>query len=280
MNFTLENGCLVICLDGQIRSDNSETVKKEIQGVLAEHPDKRVVFDATHLHYISSSGLRVLLMVQKMKEPEKVTVRNVGKDIFFVFEMTGFCKIMDVQMKMREISVEGATVIGHGQSSTVYRIGPETVVKLYNPRVPIEKIRQEKEFAKRAFVAGIPTAISYDVVTCGNAYGAVFEMVDHADTVGHTLTEHPDEFDSIMRKFVETYQTIHHTHLRKEDGFVSLKDTWTAWADGMGANGSFTADETAMLKEMIGALRRHHLHSLSLHRRGCAARGHFRDSLR
>jgi uncharacterized protein (TIGR02172 family) len=255
-------------------------------GILAEHPDKRVIFDADHLHYISSSGLRVLLMLQKMKEPEKLTVRNVGKGLFYIFQMTGFCKIMDIQIKKREINLEGATIIGHGQSSTVYRIGEETVVKLYNPHVPLEKIHQEKEFARNAFVAGIPTAISYDLVKCGYTYGAVFEMVDHADTVGHTLTEHPEEFDSIMRKFVEIYQIIHHTLLRKEDGFVSLKDTWKAWVNGMGANGSFTTDETAMLKEMISAIPERStmvhcdfhagnvMHSLSLHSRGGAGRGH------
>lgn len=254
MNFTLENENLVIFLEGYLRSDNAEAVKKEILSIIAEHPDNRVIFDATNLVYIASSGLRVLLTVQKMKEPEKVTVRNVEQGIFFVFQMTGFCNIMDIQMKMREISLEGATVIGHGQSSTVYRIGQETVVKLYNPRVPFEKIRQEKDFSRKAFVAGIPTAISYDLVTCGNTYGAVFEMVDHADTVGHTLTEHPEEFDSIMRKFVETYQIVHHTLLKKEDGFVSLKDTWNHWADGMGNSGLFTTAETAMLKEMIGAI--------------------------
>ena len=254
MNFTLEDNNLVISLVGQIRSNNADTVKKEIMSILAEHPDNRVIFDASRLHYISSSGLRVLLMVQNMKEPEKVTVRNVGKGLYYIFQMTGFCKIMDIQIKKREISVEGAKVIGQGQSSTVYRIGEEIVVKLYNPRVPLEKIHQEKEFSRKAFVAGIPTAISYDLVKCGDTYGAVFEMVDHADTVGHTLTDHPDEFDSIMRKFVETYQRIHHTLVRKEDGFVSLKDTWKTWADGMGANGSFTTDETAMLKEMIDAI--------------------------
>ena len=108
--------------------------------------------------------------------------------------MTGFTSILDVQVKMREISLEGSAVIGRGQSSTVYRFGKENIVKLYNTRVPLEKIQQEIDFSKKAFVAGIPTDISYDLVTCNGHYGAVFEMVDHADTVGHTLTAHPEEF--------------------------------------------------------------------------------------
>jgi hypothetical protein len=119
--------------------------------------------------------------------------------------MTGFTKILDVQVKIRGISLDGAVVIGQGQSSTVYRFGQEIIVKLYNKLVPLEKIQQEVKYAKKAFVAGIPTAISFDLVTCDGAYGAVFEMVDHADTVGHTLTAHPEQFDEVMRKFVDTY---------------------------------------------------------------------------
>lgn len=254
MEYHSENGNIIYFLKGSLRVDNAEDVKNEIMSVIASHPDEEIIFDASDLHFISSAGLRVLLAVQKMKEPEKVVVRNVGKGIFSVLDMTGVTSILNVQVKMREISLEGSAVIGRGQSSTVYRFGKENIVKLYNTRVPLEKIQQEIDFSKKAFVAGIPTAISYNLVTCNGHYGAVFEMVDHADTVGHTLTAHPEEFDNIMKKFVETYQTIHHTVLKKEDGFVSLKDTWTKWAEGMRANGSFTTAEAAMLKEMINAI--------------------------
>ena len=35
---------------------------------------------------------------------------------------------------------------------------------------------------KNAFVAGVPTAISYDVVACGNRRGVLYEMLK-ADTL-------------------------------------------------------------------------------------------------
>lgn len=254
MNFTTENEHIVIALEGEIRSDNAESVKEEIMTLIAEHPDKKVFFDANNLKYISSAGLRVLLMVEKEKLPEKVTMRNVSRDIYDILEMTGFTTLIEVEKKLREISIDGAEVIGCGQSSTVYRIGPETIVKLYNLAVPFAKIQQEIDFAKKAFVAGIPTAISYDLVHCGNAYGAVFEMVDHADTVGHTLTAHPDQFEHIMKKFVDTYKIIHHTNIKEKGGFPSLKTTWNKWADGMEATGAFTKAETDLLRKMIAAV--------------------------
>lgn len=148
----------------------------------------------------------------------------------------------------------GAEVVGRGRSSTVYRIGDETIVKLYAAGVPLAKIRQEMDLAKKAFVAGVPTAISYDMVTAGGAYGVVFEMLDNADTVGRTITAHPEQFEEIMEKFVAVYKTLHSTDIEEMGGFSSLHDTWNKWAEGMEASGAFTGEETSLLKEMIAAI--------------------------
>jgi anti-sigma B factor antagonist len=50
-----------------------------------------VVFDFSKLDYISSAGLRVILLVCKsVGEDKKVTIYNAKKDVREVFEMTGF----------------------------------------------------------------------------------------------------------------------------------------------------------------------------------------------
>ena len=199
MNCHVENNSLVISLEGSIRANNADAAKKEVLSIVEAHPDKQIVFDAAKLHYISSSGLRMLLMVQKMKEPETVTVKNVVRGVYDVFDMTGFTKILNIRKKIRRVSMDGFDIIGQGQSSTVYRAGDDIIVKLYNKGVPLEKIYQEIDYSKKAFLAGVPTAISFDLVECNNAYGAIFEMVDHADTIGHVLTMRPDEFDRIIK---------------------------------------------------------------------------------
>jgi hypothetical protein len=67
---------------------------------------------------------------------------------------------------MREVSIEGLKKISAGQNGDVYRLNDEQILKVYNPwSISIEKIRREKESAKRAFIRGIPTAISFDIVT-------------------------------------------------------------------------------------------------------------------
>ena len=93
---------------------------------------------------------------------------------------------------MREISVEGLQLLGAGANGRVFKLNDEQIVKVYNPLTnPFEKIEKEKEVAKKAFVKGVPTAISYDVVKCGNCYGAVYEML-HAETVGAVVKKNPE----------------------------------------------------------------------------------------
>ncbi len=254
MKNTMENDALVLFLEGEIDASNAPAVQKEIDDCLAANPGKTLVFDAGGLTYISSAGLRVLLSTQKRFGREKLTVRNVIKDVYDIFEMTKFTELMDIEKKLREISVEGAGIVGKGRSSIVYRIDPETIVKLYRPGVPLFKIRQEIDLAKKAFVAGIPTPISYDLVRSGESYGVVFEMLGDADTVGHSLTAHMDEFDEITRKFVDTYKIIHQTDIGDMGGFNSLRTTWHTWADGMNSQDGFDAPETELLHKMIDTI--------------------------
>ncbi len=254
MKTAMENNTCLIFFEGEINAHNVPDLQAELDEILPAHAGEAIVFDAKELTYISSAGLRLLLWVQKKLGKNKLVIRNVSKEVYDIFEMTKFTDLMQVEKALREIDVTGAAVIGKGRSSTVYRIGDETIVKLYTAGVPLAKIKQEMDLAKKAFVAGIPTAISYDMVTVGGAYGVVFEMLDNADTVGHSITNHPEQFEEIMEKFVAVYKTMHSTDIEKMGGFTSLKDTWHKWADGMAANGAFTQEETGLLKQLIAAI--------------------------
>ena len=254
MKIEKSNDVLLIFLAGEITAQNAPAIKEKIENIISQNPGVEIAFDASDLSYISSAGLRVLLAIQKKLGKNKLTIQNVTKEVYEIFDVTKFTDLMNVEKKPGKISVEGAEVVGKGRSSTVYRIDPEKIVKLYTAGVPLSKIKQEMDLAKKAFVAGIPTAISYDLVKDGDSYGVVFEMLDNADTVGHTITAHLDQFDEIMKKFVATYKIIHSTDIKEMGGFASLKDTWNKWADGMNSNGSYTDEETKLLKEMIAAV--------------------------
>jgi len=66
---------------------------------LAQMAGKTIVFDCGKLEYISSSGLRLLLVVRKAAQAAggQVIIRKLSDDIRSVFTMTGFIDIFTVE---------------------------------------------------------------------------------------------------------------------------------------------------------------------------------------
>ena len=81
---------------------------------------------------------------------------------------------------MRELSIEGCPQIASGEQDKIYRIDEETVVKVFcnGGVILLSFVQEELTNAKAAFVAGVPTTISFDTVKCGEYFGIVYEMTD------------------------------------------------------------------------------------------------------
>ncbi|MBQ5980841.1 MAG: STAS domain-containing protein [Prevotella sp.] len=68
-------------------------------GELIENADKKITIDCTELKYISSSGLRLFLMLRKETSAKggHLTVINVNEDIKEVFKITGFLNLFEIK---------------------------------------------------------------------------------------------------------------------------------------------------------------------------------------
>ena len=67
-----------------------------VQNEIAEITE--LVFDFSGLEYVSSAGLRVLLMAQKaMQKQGEMYVVNVNDVVMDVFEVTGFIDVLSVK---------------------------------------------------------------------------------------------------------------------------------------------------------------------------------------
>ena len=199
IKYTNESGKLVISLSGRIDSSNSAECDKAVQDIIAENKEQEPVFDMSGLEYISSAGLRVLMRVRKAAGKE-LEIINAPDAVYSILETTGFTELFRVSRKMREISVDGCEIIGKGFYGTVYRIDPETIVKVYNSPESLSMIQNEKQLAKTALVAGVPTAISYDIVRVGNSYGSVFELLN-AKTFNDLLISEPENAEEIIKQY-------------------------------------------------------------------------------
>jgi anti-anti-sigma factor len=93
---TRENDAVTFSLDGRLDT----TTAPQLQEVLIPAFDgaKEVVLDFHNLAYVSSAGLRVLLMGQKeaKKKGCSMTLRNVSGEIMEVLEMTGFTNMLTI----------------------------------------------------------------------------------------------------------------------------------------------------------------------------------------
>ena len=216
-----------LALSGRIDSSNAAAVEQEIAALLDGYAGAALTIDADALEYISSAGLRVLLRLRKRYADLEIV--NVRSEVYEIFEMTGFTEMMRIAKAYRRISVEGCEVIGRGANGEVYRIDPDTVVKVYYNPDALPDIHRERELARTAFVLGIPTAIPYDVVRVGDGYGSVFELLN-AKSFAKLIAADPAGLDGYVRQFVDLMQLIHSTTV-KPGVMPQMKAVALDWAD-------------------------------------------------
>ena len=98
LNITTEkNGNeLTFKLNGRLDTVTAPELETPVRNDLADVTN--LIFDLSELEYISSAGLRVLLLAQKtMNKQGKMIVKNVSEEINEIFEVTGFSDILTIE---------------------------------------------------------------------------------------------------------------------------------------------------------------------------------------
>ena len=202
-----EGDSVTLILAGRLDTATSAKASADIERALATVPViSRLTCDTGRLEYISSSGLRILLSLAKRYKNFRIT--EVQSMVYEVLDTTGFTKMMTVERALRQLSVEGCEVIGVGGVGTVYRLDGDTIIKVFREGTTIEEVRREITMSKEAFVMGMPTAISFDVVRVGSQYGLVYELLQ-ADTLSACIKREPERIDEFARKYAELFHQLH-----------------------------------------------------------------------
>ena len=208
MEYKLEKDVLTISLEGELNSVNSESVGEEIDKIIEGKAFKSLVLDFDNVSYISSAGLRIILKLKQRYDD--FSVINASLEVYDVFQMTGFTSMMSIKKALRKIDLTGAEIIGDGFFSTVYRLNKDTIVKVFNRTSDPEQIERELRLAKEAFVLGVPTAISFDVVKVGNKMGVCFEMLDCMSLKTAVLTQ-KGKYKEYLEKYAALLKKINTT---------------------------------------------------------------------
>lgn len=208
MEYKLEKDVLTISLEGELNSVNSESVGEEIDKIIEGKAFKSLVLDFDNVSYISSAGLRIILKLKQRYDD--FSVINASLEVYDVFQMTGFTSMMSIKKALRKIDLTGAEIIGDGFFSTVYRLNKDTIVKVFNRTSDPEQIERELRLAKEAFVLGVPTAISFDVVKVGDKMGVCFEMLDCMSLKTAVLTQ-KGKYKEYLEKYAALLKKINTT---------------------------------------------------------------------
>lgn len=221
-----ENGILTVRLSGRIDSANAAQTEEQITRVCESNPHTSIVIDAEELQYVSSAGLRIFLRLRKNDPSLKII--NTSPELYEILDMTGFTEMIKVEKAYRRLSVDGCEVIGQGANGKVYRLDPDTIIKVYLNPDSLPDIHRERELARCAFILGIPTAIPYDVVKVGDGYGSVFELLN-AKSFAKLIKAEPEKLDEYVAMYVDLLKKIHSTVVKAED-MPSMKEVAAGWA--------------------------------------------------
>lgn len=97
INKTTNGDKVEFALSGRLDTITCTQLQEVLIPAFDENPN--LVLDFKELDYVSSAGLRTLLMGQKTANAKSGTmvVRNVSEEIMEVFEMTGFSDFLTIK---------------------------------------------------------------------------------------------------------------------------------------------------------------------------------------
>ena len=250
MNTTIDiqGDRMVVALHGRLDASSAPAFEAQ----LVTDGIRELVLDFADCPFVSSCGIRTVLVAHRRMANAggRMVARSLPPAVREIFDMTGLSSIISITRPTREISIDGLELLSQGVCGECFRLDTETVVKLYREGVAPEVAEQEKRYAKAAFVMGIPTAISYDVVSCGTRSGIVFELLN-AELFSSVIRRDPGNIDLHARRLSDIAKLL---HAGKGDRAIltDLKDRFRGYIRQI--DDVLTPEETAYMLDRLEAV--------------------------
>lgn len=242
-----------ISLYGKIDSVFAMNHQDEIFSSVNQDID--LTLDFSHVEYISSAGLRIVLKCAKLAK--SMIVIEVNEVVYEVFSMSGFTEIINLKRAKRELSIEGKELIGEGANGKVYRYDIDTIIKVYKDSSHIEYIENEISMSKKAFILGVPTAIPFDIVKIKEGgYGAVYELLK-SDVLSSLIAKYPEKTAYFTKLFAEALSKFLHSETFDETlpKKIEYPNSWVSFLD---ENHIFSDEVIAKIKALLRTVENGH----------------------
>ena len=93
INIERDDNLKIIALDGEIQANNADEVRDKVIGLIDK---KTTIVSMEKCSYVSSAGLRALLMIAKTAKSRGVKLIYAAtiEEVLDIFKMTGFIKML------------------------------------------------------------------------------------------------------------------------------------------------------------------------------------------
>jgi len=95
--------CVIVSITGRLDTTNYSLLEKKLTDLIDNHEDK-ILVECSKMDYVSSSGLRILLMALKKitLAKGKFVLCNLQENIREIFEISGFTNIFEIYTTQEE----------------------------------------------------------------------------------------------------------------------------------------------------------------------------------
>ena len=82
-----------------IEGDVNTLTAPELDNAIEENApqSERMILDFKDVKYISSAGIRAVLRARQLKGSDRLTLKNLSKNVSDIFKITGFTKILNIE---------------------------------------------------------------------------------------------------------------------------------------------------------------------------------------
>ena len=97
INDTKTDSCTIIGINGRLDTTNYGVLEKKLKELI-DIKNNKILVDCAKMDYVSSSGLRILLMTLKSisQTKGKFVLCNLQENIKEIFEISGFNSIFEI----------------------------------------------------------------------------------------------------------------------------------------------------------------------------------------
>ena len=98
IEITQTTDAVIVAIDGRLDTVTSSEFEQALKPYFSTQ-GVQLVMDCAAMEYISSAGLRIVLMAHKMVTANggRFIIRNLSKEVRSVFDITGFSRILTVE---------------------------------------------------------------------------------------------------------------------------------------------------------------------------------------